>query len=282
MQDEIVQQFLDSGCVARQPWMVLTAGPMGAGKTHTMRTFAKEDIFPLDRFVIVDPDRIRSLLPEMMQYMQHHRSHAGTLTHKESGFIAEILVREAMMRSKNVLVDGSLRNHAWYLHAFKKLRKDYPNYRIAILLITASREKVYERASKRAATTGREVPAALLDEAMDQVPVSFRMLAPAADYTAIIDNDEDGQLPQFRPPATLAAFRALWSHSCDDMHHDHEHGVGGAQFESMHVAHEVHVSGSHATAAVPSVGTMGSGDAHVVGGAKDGSNRPLAHPAPLA
>ncbi|RYH05497.1 hypothetical protein EON65_44530 [archaeon] len=40
-------------------WIVFTAGPMGAGKGHTMNWLDHEGLFPLDAFVNVNPDAIR-------------------------------------------------------------------------------------------------------------------------------------------------------------------------------------------------------------------------------
>jgi len=42
-----------------QPWIVFTAGAMGAGKSHAMRWMAEQGLFPLASFVQVDPDAIR-------------------------------------------------------------------------------------------------------------------------------------------------------------------------------------------------------------------------------
>ena len=36
------------------PWLVYTAGAMGAGKSHTLRYLSRENLFPLDRFIVVD------------------------------------------------------------------------------------------------------------------------------------------------------------------------------------------------------------------------------------
>ena len=48
------------GTVPTEPWIVFTAGAMGAGKSHTMNILVKKHRFPLHAFVMVDPDEIRS------------------------------------------------------------------------------------------------------------------------------------------------------------------------------------------------------------------------------
>jgi Zeta toxin len=223
IQDKIVDQFVNCGCSGKRPWLVYTAGPMGAGKSYTMKWLSNQGDFPLASFVIVDPDRIKSLLPEMPSYIAMNRSLAGSLTHKESGFICELLERECMLNSKNILVDGSLRNADWYMNTFARIRAEFPIYRIAILLVTASQDTVYRRAARRARITGREIPKSVLDDAISQVPRSFQELAPLADFSAVIQNDHDKLPPEFESEAKRAEFHDLMNTSedlcsCKDPH----------------------------------------------------------------
>ena len=78
LHDRIMNAFLDTiihdgeaRCnIPLENWLVFTAGTMGAGKGHTLRWLDKQDIFPLDAFVRVDPDSIRELLPEWNEYFK--------------------------------------------------------------------------------------------------------------------------------------------------------------------------------------------------------------------
>lgn len=70
--------------------MFLFTGPMGAGKGHTMNFLNSQGLFPLDAFVNVDPDAIRSLLPETPTYHELNAYTAGFLTQKEVGYISEV------------------------------------------------------------------------------------------------------------------------------------------------------------------------------------------------
>lgn len=169
---------------------------MGAGKSRTVRWLHSEGHFPLHRFVIVEADLIKSELPEMKDYLRENRRLAGTLLHRESCFIAEILEREALARRMNVLVDSSLRDAQWYEGVFRRLRATRPHYRIAILMVTATQETVFARVERRAAVTGRDVPREVLHDAISRVPQSFARLSPLVDYAAVIENDIDGSPPQ--------------------------------------------------------------------------------------
>ena len=133
LQDELLQQFLDTvvhdaannmTCDRpAKPWLVFTAGPMGAGKGRTMQWLAKHGLFPLSAFVRVDPDTLRAMLPEIASYQHIAPATAGYLTQKEVGYMSEILTLDALNEGKNVLVDGSLRDANWYLNYIKKLKK---------------------------------------------------------------------------------------------------------------------------------------------------------------
>jgi hypothetical protein len=193
------------------PWLVYTAGAMGAGKSHTLRYLSREGLFPLDRFIVVDPDMIKGIMPDTPHYIRHNRAMAGTLTHRESGFIAEIIIIEAMRQNKCLVVDGSLRDRNWYASWFGRVRAEFPQYRIAILMITASRERIYARAEKRAAITAREVKRSTIDDAIEQVPISFAALAPLVDFAAVISNEDDKQEPKLQGPLTWESFKSTWS-----------------------------------------------------------------------
>lgn len=122
---------------------------MGTGKTHTVKQLHQRGYFPLDAFVSVDPDVIRHRLPEFEKYVARNPEKAGQLTRKEAGMMSEILTKTALRRGQNVLVDGTLRDAAWYEDYLRELRSYHSDIRIAILHITAPREKIFERAMVR-------------------------------------------------------------------------------------------------------------------------------------
>jgi hypothetical protein len=159
MQDSIITEMLNAayildedgniGTVPTEPFIVFTAGAMGAGKGHTMGVLVEQGRFPLKAFVVVDPDEIRQLLPEYHLYIHANAELAGELTRKEAGFIAEILTLAALQAGKNVLQDGSLRDSDWYKVYFKRLKDEFSDVRQAILHVTAPREAVFQRAAVR-------------------------------------------------------------------------------------------------------------------------------------
>ena len=70
----------------------------------------------------------------------------------------ELLTWEALRQGRSVLIDGSLRNAAWYRGFVERVRAGHPEASVALLHVTAPEEAVLARASQRAEATGRVVP----------------------------------------------------------------------------------------------------------------------------
>lgn len=189
----------DNNLVCDRPlenWIVFTAGPMGAGKGHTMQWLQRAGLFPLAAFVKVDPDSLRELLPETPEYIARNPTTAGNLTQKEVGYIAEVLTLEALQQGKNVLVDGSLKDAEWYLEYFRTLRQQFPTLKIAIIHVMAKKETVLARCRRRAETTGRVVPEEVIISAMEAIPNALKQLAPSVNYFATFENEDESQSPK--------------------------------------------------------------------------------------
>jgi hypothetical protein len=184
-----------------------------------MKQLSARSLFPLEAYVVVDPDEIRSHFPEYHLYAQSNPRRAGELTHREAGYLTEIVTAAALRDGHNALVDGSLRDYEWYREYFALLRLEYKSLRIAILHITAPREAVFERAAHRARETGRVVPLETLESSLVQVPISVRKLAPLVDFFCELDNSvdcgSDGvDVRIMTEGITWDAFRYNWAQTC--------------------------------------------------------------------
>jgi hypothetical protein len=219
---------------SHNPWIVFTAGAMGAGKSHSIRALHNANRFPLERFLLVDPDEIRRMLPEFEMYLNQHPELAGEKTRKEAGLIAEILTQVALNLGLNVLVDGSLRDAHWYENYFAELRRSHggQGLRIGILHVTAPREAIFQRAQMRSEMTRRVVPQHTLEETLRQVPWSVEILAPQADFFAELHNAphaDDIQLVRMFHDRLNGndweAFQKVWKQQCNITHHSYEHWI---------------------------------------------------------
>lgn len=242
LQDSIIELMMNSTIVMdsstgrvcsvplSKPWIVFTAGAMGAGKTHTIKYLHANSYFPLHAFVTVDPDEIRRHLPEYKFYAKHSPIKAGALTRKEAGYISEILTKASLDEGRNVLVDGSLRDHEWYKHYFARLRHQYVDLNVAIFHITAPREAVFERAMKRGLDTGRVVPLETLQMALEVVPKSVQILAPLVNFFCEFFNDsaisQDDEIRLVTNGVTWETFKAQWEQICPIPLEDSVYNIG--------------------------------------------------------
>jgi len=191
IQDEIISQVAMQGITQEKPWIVFTAGAMGAGKSHVINWMSERGIFPLSNIVQLDPDVFKVALPEWKGYVAHDALSAGLHTRKESGYLVEIAQEVVMRQLKHVWIDGSLRDGEWYLRAFREIRQRHPKYKIAIIHVQAREDVVLQRVAQRAEQTGRHVPKAEVLDSLSRVPISVNLLAPEAEFLAVIDNSDD-------------------------------------------------------------------------------------------
>jgi len=225
LQDAIMSEFMTTpkivdvdgrvGTTPTEPFVVFTAGAMGAGKGHVLNYMNQNGYFPLQSFVIVDPDEIRSQFPEYSLYKSENPLKAGELTRKEAGYMVEILSYAAMQAGKNVLIDGSLRDWEWYREYFIRLRKEFSCAKISILHIDAPREEIIKRAKLRGIITGRKIPQETLETAIKQVPLSVARLKDHVDFYYKLDNSPGSKdVELLAEECSWEKFRQSWVQEC--------------------------------------------------------------------
>jgi hypothetical protein len=205
LHDKLIDSFdhtfindVHHGVVCDRPangnWIVFTAGCMGVGKGHVMRWLEKRGLFPLQSFVIVDPDIIRELLPESLSYNHIDPYTAGYLTQKEVGYISEVLTLNGLSKGKNVLVDGSLRDGEWYSNYLQDLQYKFPVLNIGIVHIIAKLDAILARIERRS-VHGRYVPIEVVQDSLQKIPKSIRTLSRFMDMYACFSNEVDDRPP---------------------------------------------------------------------------------------
>ena len=192
LQDAIIEQVLIGKPMnVEQPRLYLTAGAMGAGKTHTVKRLLKEakgKEASFDTFVLACVDRIKLLIPEMQLLLKTDPVNAGSRMHSEACTIHEILFRTALMHNMNVIIDGSLRNGDFF-ESILESWQGRQRYTITIVHVIASLETCLRRAKKRAEETGRYVPKDSIVKTIEQCPKSVEQLSPFVDVVKTVNND---------------------------------------------------------------------------------------------
>ena len=191
-QDSLVRAALLAGVESDAPRLIFTAGPMGAGKGYALKLVAPQVGVNLDEFLKIDPDQIKELLPEYQMLKKKDPTIAGSQVHQESGFVQELVLERALKLSKNIVLDGSLRDWQWYLKEIERIQTEYPAYRnrLDIVVVQASEATVMRRARERGLVTGRVIPPALLRDCIRQVPLSIDILKHAVRKTYFVNNEQ--------------------------------------------------------------------------------------------
>lgn len=193
-QDTVIKTAVTRTDPQPAPWIVYTCGPAGAGKGFALSWMSQHGYFPLEYIVHIDSDSFKQVMPEWDEYVRRDRDGGASLMHQESGYLQEIAQEVAMRSQQNVWVDGTLKDGEYYAKVLREVRRNYPQYKIAIFEVTASEATVRKRIQQRAAKTGRDVPEEIIQKALAGVNDSLAILTPLADFVAKISNEETPQL----------------------------------------------------------------------------------------
>lgn len=191
VQDKIIDSYLTNieEKTCHSPTVIFMAGVMGAGKSHSLKYLDFRTDFQLADYVLIDPDKIKYELPEMLNFIEEDPSTAGDRTHKESGYIAEIIQNEALRQHVPIIVDGSLRDKDWNETLIAGIRSKYPRYRIGLIYVSASLGRVIDRVQQRRQDTGRAINLELLEETAKQVPNTVEHLKRSVNFFVKIKNE---------------------------------------------------------------------------------------------
>lgn len=191
VQDRIIHKYLRFGKSVDSPKIIFTAGVMGVGKGHILKKMDRSKQIDLQDYLWIDPDQLKDELPEMKIYINLAPKTAGTKVHKESGFIQEIILSEALKQNKNIIVDGSLASLIRHKMLFESIHRDYPNYIIEIIYVIADIEKIQKRIQRRGDATGRFVTMEKVEHAFYQIPKTVEALTPLVSKVLVIDNNKE-------------------------------------------------------------------------------------------
>jgi len=266
VQNTIIRDILDKS-VSRsdrmeliQPcdqWLIMTAGPMGSGKSTVIEWLKRNSLLPCDSSLVqVDMDEIRLMLPEGPYLKENRPAEFGYITQKESGYIAEVCIHAAITHGRSLVIDGSMRNKTWQLNFIRQLKKIYPVIRILLLHITAPENVIQSRVEARCAD--RMVPRDILEESLQLSSIeAFYDFAHDVDCLVGVDNAGDGDDGNVAPKLVYP-----WHMSWDDfkctLKHSKKRASGGGSDTSSSVDSNVLTSSTVETVVLDASTTAGN------------------------
>lgn len=168
----------------KSPMAVLTLGGIATGKS----TVVNERVNQKD-FVVVDPDELKSMIPEYNLAINNNAKNAGTMAHEESSLLADELVEAAVARRKNVIIDGSGKSLDKYVKAIEAYKR--AGYSVVVLGTHVDLATSLKRAENRANCTGRWVPFEVTSEIAKKVPCNIKKISEAADEFVLFSTMSD-------------------------------------------------------------------------------------------
>lgn len=164
----------------KQPIAIMMMGIPASGKSRLIKSAA-------DRFVKVDADAIKELLPEYQELVRKGDRNAAAYVHDESGELASRLRDLARERRLNIAYDGTGKYASSYLHRIQQFQDD--GYHVQVMMPHVSADTAIVRARERGKQTGRWVDSGIIRSNSQTVPYNFEKIARAADSAFLFDND---------------------------------------------------------------------------------------------
>lgn len=188
-QDQLIQNLLEGrGKPRKAPMVLFTAGAMGVGKSYVIEWLAKQNLLPLDEFVLIDPDRMAQQLPEWKGYFEKEPSSAALMTRLEAGLLTELGLVTALQERRNILVDSSLRHGSWYALLLERLKKELPDVVVVLMYIHAGEATIQQRAEERG-KAGRAVSSTEVKDSLEKMPRAVGRLLNHVDHFVQVAND---------------------------------------------------------------------------------------------
>ena len=179
----------------------MMGGGSGAGKSSVINSGLAD--IPKNR-VFIDADGIKGKLPEFNQLIAANDPKAAAFAHEESSLLAKRAMKEGAGESMNVVLDGT-GNNGWESISKKLKLFREKGYAINADYVTIPTDTAVERATQRAARSGRVVPEENIRALHRSVSADFKEAVDRGvfDEVTLWNND----VPQGDPPFKIFSMK---------------------------------------------------------------------------
>lgn len=153
--DPFIASLTEGKPTVAEPELVFMGGGSGAGKGTLIRS-GKSAV--TDDHVISDSDAAKAALPEYQERVKAGDSTAAAYAHEESSDLAKRAVRESLEAGHNTVLDGTGNNSVESIKGKVDAARAAGAKRVVAEYVTIPTEMAVQRATERAARSGREVP----------------------------------------------------------------------------------------------------------------------------
>jgi adenylylsulfate kinase-like enzyme len=176
IQNDIIREFLKKNnfqkkrekIQCREQWLIMTAGPMGSGKSTMINFFLENDFLIIPAPIILDLDFIRDLLPGSDKLAREQSQNYGYKTQIESGTVLELLIQIILRLSdRNMIVDTSMMNLDWQRQYLTSLKEEFPLLKIVLVHVNADKNLIRKRIRERNEFSHRFTPLEVVEKSIE-------------------------------------------------------------------------------------------------------------------
>jgi len=201
LHDTIIQKYFYDDNIKKKSHgknkLIFTSGAYGCGKSHVLKLLDKHNKINLKKYIFIDPDKLRSELPEYEQLIKLNPWMAGFETNQEVFYIGELIRFHAMFEGYDVIYDSSLRNWSWMSQHIEWIKETFPKAEIIIIHIETDWTNVLERNLLRSEQTKRCIPLENIKQAYLQSIESNKILSKLVNLNIIIKNNLNEETEKF-------------------------------------------------------------------------------------
>jgi SPP1 gp7 family putative phage head morphogenesis protein len=167
LHDSIIDDALRGVTPSSDPTVYMMGGGAASGKSSVIKSKAMDDVLPRNR-VDIDPDKIKTKLPEYNTMLDAGDVRAAGFTHTESSYISQRMMDEATALKLDVLLDGT-GDKSLEILTERVNRYRAQGHKVIANYVTVPTNKAVSRAKARALDTGREVSEDVIREAHEEI-----------------------------------------------------------------------------------------------------------------
>ena len=162
---------------------IMTMGAPASGKSSALRGV------DTSKFVKVDPDDIKTKLPEYQQATADKDNTyrgAAAMAHEESSDVAKRIMAQGIANGNHLIIDGTGSDAGKFIAKMNQLKA--AGYHVHVTMPHVEEEEGISRLKSRAESTGRMVPEKFARDAYKSIPSNFEKIAHQADSFKLYDN----------------------------------------------------------------------------------------------
>lgn len=193
----LVEEIISKGEKFDNPKAIFMMGGPASGKSTLIKGLDTKG------FVVIDPDEIKTKLPEFLLGAGAGYKEIAHRTQSTSARIAATALEMAKERGVNILIDGTGANVSMYRKSMKSMKDREQPYTIQIIAQHVPKAEGIDRAYARAELPlsmggGRYVPRDYIERAYDSIPGNFLQLVKKSDSATLNDGEKDKVIAEFK------------------------------------------------------------------------------------